>query len=1400
LRPKNISTKPKVFFAPALLLRKRNTHSLTALYTNIIKSISNAGVDFDIPILNDLLGLSENQNNFDFVNTDKVDSNNSNDTIYFPKEFNDEQIAIVEKTYRHNKVLVQGPPGTGKSHTIANLICHLLANGQKILVTAYTKRALEVLKDKLPDEFKNLTVNLLSSDSIAIQDLEASVNKINEQLSNTDINILKTEILSLEVELFETRKKLAENKNSLLITSEKATRSLIINNFYKGTLLELAEKIENEKHNFTWFHDEYFEIENTNITNDLKKFISLNDKYSNIDCNIYNFKIPKKETLITSSKLIQYINLINKIKLQKEQNQLSEIISCNDFSVLQNLLDKLFESLNQLETNTLPFRKILINDFWQNQTSHWNSKINESKQILESFNANKLIEYDKNYEIQFPTELSLKQLKNDAQVLLEYLKQGKSLSGTLFNFSKSFLNKEIKEKLYFINAVKVNGSPCDTIAEFEIVLNEIIYKQEFNRLYDIWNIEQNGLNKNYFDKFQYFNQILANVQYLNKTLQSSKELILQIEKLSSIKIKSYESKHITYLINNVNFNILLNNCNFLEQEINNSKLYLAQSELHPICKNIHNALSELDINFYEKKLNEIDSLNLAKQEYDNYTVIKDKLSQILPNLITEIQNKCFDYSNLEFIESAIFYQHALFHLKKYLATDYQSNLTFELSNIEKSEKLQIVNLASKKAWLKVLENLNLNPLLRSHLAAWVMAVKKIGKTGKGKRAMKFRKEAQIQMEKCKSSVPCWIMPLYKVAETAFPEKGMYDYVIIDEASQLGPDAIFLLYIAKKIIIVGDDKQTSPEYVGIDSNSMTPFIQRYLHDIPFSNFYGIEFSFFDIAKLFCQGTIILREHFRCMPEIIEFSNKHFYAADGKGLYPLKQYSENRLDPLKTVYCSNGFTEGQTSSIINKIEAEAIAEKIKELIADSKYNAKTFGVIALQGTKQSSLIESLLLKKIGESEFHKRNIICGNSASFQGDERDIIVLSLVSATNHDRAALVRPEDERRFNVAASRAKEQIWLFHSILLDDLSNTNDLRYKLLNHFLNYKPTPILKPERIIRTIGNQPNPFESWFEVDVYNNIVEKGYNVIPQYEVAKGKYRIDLVCILNNGKKIAIECDGDIWHGAEQFQNDMMRQRVLERCGWQFVRIQGAEYYTNREKTMQTLWNVLEINDSKPSLPIINISHTTTNEPSVDEKNDQVENFQIEPSIYKITEDNKLFLHNEFLIFTNFYNVYKLFNKKYSTISEILEVNKKDLELNELPIFIAGTTDYSGFMFFTFENGKGAKIPLKSYETQQNRKKLLNAYSNASLLIFIEKFEEEIDLFAISSTNRVVLFNTSQINPISSRIGNGVQLLKIQSDNKLKKIVTIDMIECANPEYYRRNIPASGAFLLYPDKFLD
>ncbi|NDD14234.1 MAG: hypothetical protein EB072_16730, partial [Betaproteobacteria bacterium] len=107
-------------------------------------------------------------------------------------EANDEQIEIVKRLDRSGSVVVQGPPGTGKTHTISNLIGHLLSQGKSILVTAHTVKALRVLRDKVPDMLKPLCVSVLGSDQLARRQLESAVSSITERLtSETHDSLLK---------------------------------------------------------------------------------------------------------------------------------------------------------------------------------------------------------------------------------------------------------------------------------------------------------------------------------------------------------------------------------------------------------------------------------------------------------------------------------------------------------------------------------------------------------------------------------------------------------------------------------------------------------------------------------------------------------------------------------------------------------------------------------------------------------------------------------------------------------------------------------------------------------------------------------------------------------------------------------------------------------------------------------------------------------------------------------------------------------------------------------------------------------------------------------------------------------------------------------------------------------
>ena len=114
-------------------------------------------------------------------------------------------------------------------------------------------------------------------------------------------------------------------------------------------------------------------------------------------------------------------------------------------------------------------------------------------------------------------------------------------------------------------------------------------------------------------------------------------------------------------------------------------------------------------------------------------------------------------------------------------------------------------------------------IIEDTLVGWQQEVQKIGK-GTGKHAPKHRRNAKEHLDKCREAIPAWIMPLHRVYETVPSNPGVFDLIVVDEASQCGFDALPLTYLGKKLLVVGDENQISPEAVGIDKNIVNYLMQ------------------------------------------------------------------------------------------------------------------------------------------------------------------------------------------------------------------------------------------------------------------------------------------------------------------------------------------------------------------------------------------------------------------------------------------------------------------------------------------------------------------------------------------------------------------------------------------------
>ncbi len=171
-------------------------------------------------------------------------------------------------------------------------------------------------------------------------------------------------------------------------------------------------------------------------------------------------------------------------------------------------------------------------------------------------------------------------------------------------------------------------------------------------------------------------------------------------------------------------------------------------------------------------------------------------------------------------------------------------------------------------------------------------------------------------------------------------------------------------------------------------------------------------------------------------------------------------------------------------------------------------------------------------------------------------------------------------------------------------------------------------------------------------------------------------------------------------------------------------------------------------------------------------------------------------ELIVFTSKQNVYKLkihevADTKLSGMGEFLK-SLLGCDGDEEIVDVFSAYGYKGHFLFAFENGKMAKIPLESYETKANRKKLVNSYSDAAKLIKILYLPEDTDMVAYSSNGKILVFHSSAINPKTTRSSNGVNVLTLRRGGSLKRVVELSKTRLKEPDYYRtKNIPAVGCF---------
>lgn len=416
--------------------------------------------------------------------------------------------------------------------------------------------------------------------------------------------------------------------------------------------------------------------------------------------------------------------------------------------------------------------------------------------------------------------------------------------------------------------------------------------------------------------------------------------------------------------------------------------------------------------------------------------------------------------------------------------------------------------------------------------------------------------------------PCMMMSPLSVAQFLPSNFNGFDLVVFDEASQMTTwDSVGAIARGKNVIVVGDPKQMPP----------TSFFSGAV-DVDNPDEEDLE-SILDQALAARLPHLRLKGHYRSRHEtLIAFSNSKYY--DNSLLtYPSADTKESAvsLHRVEGVY-----SKGKGRN--NPIEAASVVNEIVKRLTDPVRRHQSIGVVTLN-TEQQRTVEDLLddaRRKYPEIEQYFKStdtydgVFVKNLESVQGDERDIIILSLSYGPTEaggrtmsmNFGPLNKSGGERRLNVAITRATSEVLVFSSFdsSMIDLSRSSALAVEHLKHYLEFaEKGPIALAEQSTAAYG--VDQFDSDFEQAVAWALREKGWNV--QTQIGVSKFRVDLGVIHPDfpGVYLAgIECDGATYHGSPSARDrDRVRHGVLENLGWRLVRLWSTDYFQDREEAI-------------------------------------------------------------------------------------------------------------------------------------------------------------------------------------------------------------------------------------------
>ncbi|MFI5958571.1 AAA domain-containing protein [Cryptosporangium sp. NPDC051539] len=1091
--------------------------------------------------------------------------------LLFPLPANLEQETIARRLARQRMVAVQGPPGTGKTHTIANLICHLVAHGRRVLVVSHRDEPLAEVRDKLPQPLKPLAISVMGSSAKQLGQLEIAVRQLQAEAGALDQEAAAEAVDELWAALDTAEQDLAGKYNALRTVADRESSTFLLDGA-EATAVEVAEWLWANEARLAFVVDAIepgapFPLAEA----ELAELTLLTNTYRPEDLGDAQRRLPERESLPDGNRLARTDEHSDSLR-QRVGSLASLGVDTNAVRSagrpeIAGLADEVWRVAHRARAYQ-PWQwrlagRLAVSPAWRETCQAEVAGCTEM--LTETARWRSVLA---GRAVQIPEELwaDPRQLRTDLDMLRLRLVEARGVS------------RLIHRRLAQVrDEIRVDGAPLRTVEDVDAALATVRLDWARHRLTERWNhfvAELDGPQAP--DDPSTVEVISGYLREVGDVVDIGLRYWPTLRERLAVYLRAgnpgeadwADPNALATVATRVAELVVVFDSDDAEREgaavrgvIDEA---LLDANASPHWRELDRAWATGDYELWESVLADADRLRAAGPAMQRWQELHAALSAKAPLWASRIaaEGRLPDPA---ISHQAWNWRRADTWLRLVIGTEDTGALGRQADALRDRARELVGELATRSAWLAAAGRMD--DQARDALAGWASALRKVGK-GSGRRSAGWTALAQQHMRDAVAAVPVWIMSVDRALQQFTGGTTPFDVVIVDEASQCGLLSMPVLSLGTRAVVVGDDRQIGPYAIGLAHDEVARLGQDHLGDLPSWPLFDVTTSLYDHAVRRSPEPLMLTEHFRCVPEIISFSSEQWY--DGT-VQPLRA-DRGKLDPMRVVRVPGAREKRDRYGEVNLAEADALVATISRLAADPDYAGLTFGVISLLASSgQAQYINEQLVRHLGEQEMARRALKVGDSYTFQGAERDVMFVSLVvSDRDEARAAFTGADHHRRVNVAASRAKDQMWVFHSAGPENL-HPDDARAALLRY--------CAAPKLGLAALAAEPVPDESLYaaceselERSVLRRLLELGVRPAVQYPI--GRHRVDFVVPTTDGRRLAIECDHGRYRGVARWAEEMRRQAVLERVGGcVFWRVRGTLFARDPDAALSGLWPLMD-----------------------------------------------------------------------------------------------------------------------------------------------------------------------------------------------------------------------------------